>query len=645
MRKSKKYIFALALGCATFGGCSWTANQICKKEDFCFKPSMAPTQGPQQLIPSEPCIDDVCVEHWQENISPLDLDEKALTGESTSEMSLQECIYFSLSNSRVMRDLGGALLRSPETSVANLNPAMAYTDPRTGEEAALSEFDAQLIAGINAQYNDRQYNNGFFGEGGLFHQELKNYELGVRKRSVTGSEFNFRNVTIFDSNNQPSNTFKPSSWDTYLEAEARQPLLQGAGTEFNRIAGPNATPGIINGVLIGRVRTDISLAEFERAVRDLVADVENAYWDLYFAYRDLEAKIDARDKAFEIYEKTRVKAEVAQSNDTSDVEQAKEQWLRFQADVVDALNGRPVDSTRTNNGSSGGTFRGSGGLRFAERRLRLIIGMPINDSRILRPSANPSEAPIVYDWNTAIADALSLRPELRKQRWVIEHRKLELIANKNFLRPDLDLVGRYRVRGFGEELLDYDGQSNAVSSLLGGSFQEWQAGLEYTMPIGFRKAHTAVRNSQLALSREVEILKEQERAVHFGLSNSINEIRRSYENMLIQRQRLAATISQINTLNNKGDTIALDVLLEAHRRLLDTRLRYHQAQIDYVIANRNVHFEKGTLLQYCNIGLTESESPNAALRDAAERNELRGSQLSPEARDRIIGTSGMSVKG
>jgi outer membrane protein TolC len=645
MRKSRKYIFALALGCATFGGCSWTANQICKKEDFCFKPSMAPTQGPQQLIPSEPCIDDVCVEHWQENISPLDLDEKALTGESTTEMSLQECIYFSLSNSRVMRDLGGALLRSPETSVANLNPAMAYTDPRTGEEAALSEFDAQLIAGINAQKNDRQYNNGFFGNNGLFQQDLHNYEWGIRKRSATGSEFNFRNVTVYDSNNQVSNIFQPSSWDTYLEGEVRQPLLQGAGTEFNRIAGPNATPGIINGVLIGRVRTDISLAEFERAVRDLVADVENAYWDLYFAYRDLEAKIDARDKAFEIYEKTRVKAEVAQSNDTSDVEQAKEQWLRFQADVVDALNGRPVDSTRTNNGSSGGTFRGSGGLRFAERRLRLIVGMPINDTRIIRPSANPSEAPIVYDWNTAIADALTLRPELRKQRWVIEHRKLELIANKNFLRPDLDLVGRYRFRGFGEGLVDYNGNSNATSSLLDGGLQEWQAGVEYTMPIGFRKAHTAVRNSQLALSREVEILKEQERSVHFGLSNSINEIRRSYENMLIQRQRLAATISQINTLNNKGDTIALDVLLEAHRRLLDTRLRYHQAQIDYVIANRNVHFEKGTLLQYCNIGLTESESPNAAVRDASERNQLRGSQLSPDARDRIIGTSGMSVKG
>jgi hypothetical protein len=115
--------------------------------------------------------------------------------------------------------------------------------------------------------------------------------------------------------------------------------------------------------------------------------------------------------------------------------------------------------------------------------------------------------------------------------------------------------------------------------------------------------------------------------------------------MVIQKDRLEATITQINTLENKTETIALDVLLEAHRRLLDTRLRYHQAQIDYVIANRNVHFEKGTLLQYCNIGLTESESAREAYRDATERDQLRGEPMEPKTRDRIIGKSTNAISG
>jgi outer membrane protein TolC len=637
MRYSKRLFLGLMLGCTTFNGCSWTANQICQKEDFCFKPSMVPSQGVQQLRPSEPCIDDVCIDHWVEPTSPMDLNEAMLSSENTMEMSLQNCIYTALSNSKIIRDLGGTILRAPESMMANVTPAMTYTDPRLGEEAALSEFDAQLVAGLNFDKNDRVFNNTFFGNNGALRQDLHNYQWGLRKKSATGAEFNFRHVTGYDSNNQVSNTFKPSSWDTYLEAEVRQPLLQGAGTEFNRIAGPNGTPGNINGVVIGRVRTDISLAEFERSVRDLVADVENAYWDLYFAYRDLEAKIEARDAACTIYDRTKGRGE-----DKGDTEQAKEQFLRFQADVIDSLNGRPTDSTRTNNGSSGGTFRGSGGLRFSERRLRLIMGLPINDGKLVRPLDPPSVAPVVYDWSSAIADGLTLRPELRKQRWVVEHRKLELIANRNFLRPDLDIVGRYRFRGFGQDLVDLGGGSNAVGNLADGDLQEWSAGVEYTVPIGFRKAHTAVRNSQLALAREVEILKEQERAVTFGLSNALNELRRAYQNTEIQRERLVATSEQIYTLDDKmlnssASAIALDVYLEAHRRLLDTRLRYHQAEIDYAIANRNVHFEKGTLLKYCEINLLESQPSAAERQDAAERESLRGEPHEPAHREPIIG--------
>ena len=64
-----------------------------------------------------------------------------------------------------------------------------------------------------------------------------------------------------------------------------------------------------------------------------------------------------------------------------------------------------------------------------------------------------------------------------------------------------------------------------------------------------------------------------------------------------------------------------------------------------VIANRNVHFEKGTLLQYCNVGLTESESNREAYRDANERDQLRSAPMDPKTRDRIIGQPGSAVSG
>ena len=77
----------------------------------------------------------------------------------------------------------------------------------------------------------------------------------------------------------------------------RQPLLRGAGVQFNRIAGPGAQPGVYNGVMLARINTDIALADFEASVRNLVADVETAYWELYFDYRALDAVIAGRESA------------------------------------------------------------------------------------------------------------------------------------------------------------------------------------------------------------------------------------------------------------------------------------------------------------------------------------------------------------
>ena len=79
----------------------------------------------------------------------------------------------------------------------------------------------------------------------------------------------------------------------------RQPLLQGCGTQFNRIAGPTGTLGVFNGVVLAKLNTEISMVDFEQALPAFVSDIENAYWDLQFAYRDLNAKIPARDVALE----------------------------------------------------------------------------------------------------------------------------------------------------------------------------------------------------------------------------------------------------------------------------------------------------------------------------------------------------------
>lgn len=623
----------LLIGLLLANGCALSGDRFdfCKSNS-CMPLETQPTLGPAQLQFSEVCSVPCAEPTIAEQVSPLDLDERTLSSANVLPMSLQECIQLALSNSKIMRDLGGTVIRSPQTVGTTMDPALMFSDPRLGEEAALSAFDANFFVNNYFERNDRGLNNQFFGNNGQFKQDLNTTQTGLSKRSATGGFYSFRNVTNYDRNNQLSNRFPFDSWETYVEAEVRQPLLQGAGTQFNRIAGPGAAAGQLNGVLLARVRTDVSLIEFERGVRDLLAEVENSYWDLYYAYRDLEARIDVRDIAQETLD-----LQDKDATSRGKIAQAEEQVYRFQAEIVDSLNGRPLDATRTNNGSAPGTFRSTGGLRISERRLRLLVGMPINDGNLIKPIDPPFAAPVVYDWSSSVNEALRCRAEIRKQKWIIKQRELELVANRNFLKPQLDVISRYRFRGFGEDFL---GPESASASLYGGQFQEWQVGLEYNLPIGFRRAHAAVQNSRLGLAREVQVLKEQERFIHFALSNAINEGKRAYENMLLQRKRLDAIVVQLNAIQAKGDQgekAELDVRLETHRRLLDARLRFHQAEVEYALALRNVNFEKGTLLAYCNVNLVEAMAPGKAYMDATQRRDLLDYDAQPVARDMVVG--------
>ena len=144
-----------------------------------------------------------------------------------------------------MRDLGVTVLRNPDGIRSVQDPAIVFTDPRFGEEAALSQFDAQLAASSFFEKNDRVFNNTFFGTAGLLRQDLHNYNVEISKRSATGAQMAVRNITEYDHNNSVGNRFgNPSaSWTTYFEGEVRQPLLQGGGLSFNRIAGPGNQPG------------------------------------------------------------------------------------------------------------------------------------------------------------------------------------------------------------------------------------------------------------------------------------------------------------------------------------------------------------------------------------------------------------------
>lgn len=557
-----------------------------------------------------------------QNLSPDTIGQGAQT--QYWNITLEEALQSALQNSTVLRDLGGALLRTPALVHSTQQPAITESDPRFGVEAALSEFDAQFGTRVAAEKNNRAFNNVFLGGGTtVVKQDLLIMQQQLSKRAVTGTQLAMRHNTEYDANNQPANLF-PSSWTTNIEMEARHPLFRGGGVMFNRIQGPEGLPGFANGVLIARINTDVTLTEFEAGVRDFCSNVENAYWDLYLAYRDLDAKIRARDTALESWRRVHALYEAGRAGGEAVKEaEAREQYFHFQEEVQNALAGRLIDGTQTFNGSSGGTLRQIQGVRVAERRLRLLMGVPIGDGRLIRPIDEPRMAEVIFDWEEVLQEALTRRVELRRQRWQVKRRELELIAARNFMLPNLDVVGLYRWRGFGHDLLSrqnpVDGQfSSAYQNFLSGNFQEWNLGMEFNMPIGFRRGNAAVRNAQLQLARERALLAEQERSVAHDLTNNIADAQRAYQISQTAYNRREAARSQLAAMQAayESDQVPFFQVLDAQRRVAESETRFSQAQVDYALAVKNVHFEKGSLLDYNQVYLSEGPWPGKAYHDA-----------------------------
>jgi len=578
-------------------GCGFGPRELCFPEHQI---------GPHEHFATEieyPDVDTIMAPEIAATTGPRAVDNPR--DQEPLDLTLAEAVRLAMTNSSVIRDLGGSVVAGPSGSQTVFNPALAETNPNGSVEAALSAFDAQFSCSIFWNQIDRPINQTFSG---LFlpvaQQNVSAFQCELAKTTATGSRFalkhhiNYNRAEILN----PSLRFG-SVYDTDYEAEYRQPLLQGAGVEFNRIAGPNSTAGGANGVLLARINTDISLTDFERGVTGLVRDVEQAYWDLYFAYRDLDAKLAGRDSSLVTWRNIAERLRIGLRGGTPENEaQLRSQYFTFQAAVEDAL------ST----------------LYSREERLRYMLGMPPNGPKLIRPATEPSNAKVVFSWQSVLNEAYVRRVELRRQKWMIKRRELEVVAARNFLKPRLDLVALYRFRGLGDHLLRSPGPTgfeSAYQNMTKGDFQEWDVGLQCNMPIGFRREFAALRNAELQVARERALLKEQEFRITHDLSEAVRSLRRSYQLMQTNLNRRVATYYEVQALKARFDEgfEQVDVLLQAERRLADANSAYYRSLVDHMLAIRDVHFAKGSLLDYDGVSLAEGPWTAEAHFDALER--------------------------
>ncbi|MEM9364751.1 MAG: TolC family protein [Planctomycetota bacterium] len=556
-------------------------------------------------------------------VAPLALQDPADL--PTIDLTLLDAVRQAVQSSPVLRDLGGTVVAAPQATTTIYEPALAHANPLGGVEAALSDFDAQYTQSLFWEKVDQPQNRFSFVDPGppavldfiTSQRTQATFNNELSKRTATGATFSLRKSVAYTRTDDVSFQGQrfPSEFAGFIELEYRQPFMRGAGTQYNRIVGASAGVGQYNGVLIARANEDVALADFENAVITLVSDVEQAYWDLTTAYRVLEATLKGRQSALQTFQYQQVRLEVGTGRQDEEA-QARSQFYQFEAQVQNAL-------------------AGTAGLYALEQRLRYLIGMPATDGTLIRPSTEPLNAKVIFDWNDALGQALARRVEIRRQQVNVKRRELELYAARLNKRPQIDFVGSYRFRGLGDHLIG-DGDNglndNFVDDVTNGNFQEWTAGFELAYPVGLRAASAAVAHARLNLNRERAVLSETQLRISHDLSDAARSIELRFQLMETNYNRYIADLRQVEVLRRRylDGTDNINFLLQAQRQVVTSESEFYGSIADYNLSIRDFHQQKGSLLAYQQVGLAEGPWCAGTARDAYEMGRFMEPRFHPE---------------
>jgi outer membrane protein TolC len=582
------------------------------------------------------------------------------------EIGLEECIHIAMQNSKVIRNAGSiqanfgfsdALIERTAQLPTAYDPALVETTPGQGSryggslrgggsstnffgsglqpngvgltnavrstsvggvEDALAEFDAQFYSGFNFQNTNRASN--FLGAGALQQQvtEQQNgtFETAIAKKTASGAYFRLSSKTDSNVSNQGLAKSSPTglgrtvagAWTQVLEAEMRFPLMRGRGEQINRLP-----------IVLARINTDISLADFEAGVRNMLMDVENAYWDLYYSYRNLEAAKIGRDSAQatwkNVYEKKKFGALADQ-----DEAQAKGQYFQFRGAVETALKD----------------------LYNTENRLRWLMGLAATDGRLIRPKDEPTTARVEFEWAAIHGEALFRSTELRQQKWRLKQRELEMLSARNTLLPILTASTGYRQVGVGDRLINADRNgtdfvnsndaanaangSTAFDELTGGKYGEAFVVLDFLPPqFGARRELSAVRNAELAIARAKAHLEEMELNLSHLMTSAVRDLDANYSLAQTNFNWWASTQKEVEAFEAlyQGGKSTLDLVLEAQRKRAQAQVQYYRSLTDYNKSLSMVHYRKGSLLEHNNVFMAEGPWPQKAYWDAIDKARQR----------------------
>ena len=406
-------------------------------------------------------------------------------------------------------------------------------------------------------------------------------EAGIVQKVVTGADLGVSLLARRDDNIVGDTAVNPY-YRTEVSLSMTQPLLRNGWLPYNRAS-----------IRIAHNFRLVSVWAFKSSVMDSLFDVQSAYWNLVRSIENLRVSREALHRAKRLYENNRIKV---QAGTMAEIE-----MLQALAEVASQREGVIV--------AQKAVWDREDDLK----RLMNLCGKDgrMSDSRLVTTSSASFEA-VKVDRRVCLRQARLNRPEYLMTELELKNERLRLLRYRNQLLPKLDFSGRMTYHGRSDSYRSaWRRVSHQVTRQGPNHIKLYSAsvGLALEYPIGNRAAESRYLKSRLDVTRRRLERERSDLQIQTEVRAAVREVQTNVERVKANRVATVLAREQLRAEEKKlsvGKSTSFDVL-EAQEDLAVAERNEVRAIVDYSISRVRLDRVKGTLLEACNVHISDSE--------------------------------------
>jgi HAE1 family hydrophobic/amphiphilic exporter-1 len=423
----------------------------------------------------------------------------------------------------------------------------------------------------------------------------------------------FSNQRVFTNNTFI--TLNPQ-YPTSLNLQYTQPLVRGLRYDSNRHA-----------IAVAKKNRNLTDEQFRQRVMSVAQLAEQAYWELVYAYNNLQVQLEAVD--------------IARQQDESNRRQ-QEQGLLAPIDVVAAQTQLATFELNA--------YSAQSALTQAENNLKTVI-LPDRESPLWLSALIPSTPPATETPRTPLADAvreaLANRPEDAINKISGQINQDDVRYFRELTKPQVDLVGSYSLAGLAgpeapqganpltaafEPLIDrlntlsafaglepinlgafstatppvlVGGYGQSLGNLFASNFPTTEVQLRVSLPIRNRTAEANLSRS-IAETRRIKNQKEQvEQAIEADVRNAMQGVQSAQMRLSAAQVARESAEEQYNSEQRqfRAGTSTLFLVQQRQSTMITARSQERRAEADLAEAIASYELATASILREHNISL------------------------------------------